>query len=434
MAMIMKKTLIAAALASLSLGAHAADTTPASKAIEDRIDTLSKQVEALQAELQKLKAQNEALAAQQEQQAAQAAKPADSTQARNTPSLWGYGEIAYTRPIHDPDATSADLARAVVGVGYRFDERTRFNSEFEIEHAVASADDAGEVEVEQFYIDRRLGQQIGVKAGLFLMPAGYINQSHEPNRYFGVYRNFIETLIIPSTWREGGAALYGSTSSGLSWEGGVTTSVNLANWDFFAEQPIALDDQAPLQATHQELMNASAAHLQQYVALNWNGLPGYNLGASVYTGKANPATAGLTAPRVTLWEAHTRWTPGDFDISALYARGSIGDTGAANGLYPGTLNPIPSSFYGYFTQAAYTLWRQQEQRLVPFARWERFNLGKDYENLVSTSSVGPKQTETVWTFGASYYLTPQVVVKADYQMFDVDDAMDRWNLGLGLSF
>ena len=53
-----------------------------------------------------------------------------------------------------------DLARAVFGIGYQFDDRTEFNSEYEVEHAVASADDVGEFEVEQFYVDRRLSDSV----------------------------------------------------------------------------------------------------------------------------------------------------------------------------------------------------------------------------------------------------------------------------------
>src|SRR6516165_9134662 len=70
--------------------------------------------------------------------------------------LWGYGEIYYTHPTREPQESQFDLARAVFGIGYRFDERTEFNSEYEVEHAVTSASDVGEFDVEQFYIDRRL--------------------------------------------------------------------------------------------------------------------------------------------------------------------------------------------------------------------------------------------------------------------------------------
>ena len=194
--------------------------------------------------------------------------------------LWGYGELYYTRPTHDERQAEADLARAVFGIGYVFDSRTEFNSEFEVEHAVSSADDPGEFEVEQFYIDRRLNDAVALRAGLFLMPFGMLNEHHEPTNFYGVQRNFVETLIIPSTWREGGFNLHGDTSFGLNWNAGLTTGFDLSKWNFAPEFPLyttALDledsDSAPLQATHQELALANAQHLSQYVALGYYVCP-----------------------------------------------------------------------------------------------------------------------------------------------------------------
>ena len=241
--------------------------------------------------------------------------------------LWGYGEVYYTHPVHDSSQTQADLARAVFGIGYKFDDRTEFNSEYEVEHAVASADDVGEFEVEQFYVDRRLNDAVTARAGLFLMPFGLLNENHEPTNFYGVQRNFVETLIIPSTWREGGFNLHGDTAAGFGWNVGLTTGMNLSEWDFAPEFPpyrnaLELENNgiAPLQASHQELSLADAHHLSQYLALSYYGVPGLKLGAAISTGKA---AAAVGDPRVTLWEAHARWTPARWELSALYARGTI---------------------------------------------------------------------------------------------------------------
>ncbi|MFX8203624.1 hypothetical protein ABTL17_20170, partial [Acinetobacter baumannii] len=78
----------------------------------------------------------------------------------------------------------------------------------------ASSSDKGEVEVEQLYIEHRLNDTYGLRAGLFLMPVGLLNTNHEPTAYYGVERNFVETAIIPSTWREGGVQLFGEHDSG----------------------------------------------------------------------------------------------------------------------------------------------------------------------------------------------------------------------------
>ena len=79
---------------------------------------------------------------------------------------------------------------------------------------VASADDPGEVEVEQAYVEHQLGPVWALRAGLFLMPVGLLNENHEPTAYYGVERNFVETAIIPTTWREGGVQMVGSFDNG----------------------------------------------------------------------------------------------------------------------------------------------------------------------------------------------------------------------------
>ncbi len=67
-----------------------------------------------------------------------------ATSAQNL-RLWGYGEVYYINPTEVRRDTTMDLARAVFGIGYRLDDRTEFNSEYEVEHAVASSEDVGRV-------------------------------------------------------------------------------------------------------------------------------------------------------------------------------------------------------------------------------------------------------------------------------------------------
>jgi hypothetical protein len=375
--------------------------------------------------------------------------------------LWGYGEVYYTHPTREPEESQFDLARAVFGIGYRFDERTEFNSEYEIEHAVASASDVGEFEVEQFYIDRRLNDAVAVRAGLFLMPFGFINEHHEPTNFYGVQRNFVETLIIPSTWREGGFNLHGDTPAGFGWNVGLTTGFDFSKWSFAPEFPpyrnaLELEDSgtAPLQATHQELALANARNLSQYLALGYYGVPGLTLGAAISTGKAVavPAAPGAPAsgdPRVTLWEAHARWAPSRWDLAAIYSRGTVSNTASANTANPGSPNPIPAAFYGYYLQGAYAVWESGDYRFNPFVRFERYHMGASYEGtpgpVIPTGEVPlspapgdyglwPQHHDRVWTAGANFYLGPHVVLKGDYQWFEVNPGFNRFDLGLGVSF
>jgi hypothetical protein len=390
--------------------------------------------------------------------AQQASVQAAKTEPWSKVSLWGYGEVYYLHPTHDSGATTFDLARAVFGLGYQFDDRTRFNSEYEVEHAVASADDPGEFEVEQFYVDRKVNEAVSARGGLFLIPAGLLNENHEPTNFYGVQRNFVETLIIPSTWREGGLSVYGSTDSGFDWNVGLTSGLDLSKWDFAPEAPLyttALElinnDVAPFQATHQELALANAKNLAQYVSLNYRGVPGLTVGGTYFTGEAVPAQPNIGDQRTSLWEAHVRYQPNKWDLSALYANGTISNAGAANAKFPGTANPMPSRFDGWFAQVGYNLWQSGGYRLVPFGRYEYYNMGASYEGIApgfpstptgqvpnssspTSFSIFPIPHDHVGTIGANFYLNPNVVLKVDYQKFSTNTDFTRFDLGLGLAF
>jgi Phosphate-selective porin O and P len=445
-----------AAAAAAAADPATSDTDARAQKLERRVEELSQELQELRDELKALKAQDQATAAAHPAPAPAPppapAAPAMATPAASSPfenlSLWGYGEVYYTHPALKASLTEFDLARAVFGIGYKFDDRTLFNSEYEVEHAVSSADDVGEFAVEQFYVDRQLSNRIAVRAGLFLMPFGLLNEYHEPTNFYGVQRNFVETLIIPSTWREGGVGFHGDTDIGLAWNAGITSDQDLAKWDFAPQVPqyataLDLEDKgvAPLQATHQELALAKGRHLAQYLALNYNGVPGLKVGASVFTGKlatvsGPPNVAVADDQHVTLWEAHVRCTPGNFDISALYAHGAISNLAAINASNPGSRNPIPSSFLGYYGQLAYTAWAHGGYRLAPFVRWEHYEMGASYEG-VSGPVIPPgwpTPYDRVWTYGANYYLGPHVVLKADYQSFHTNSDFSRYDLGLGLNF
>jgi hypothetical protein len=459
-----------------SVGVAAADpespgtASPSVETLQKKVDTLSQQLEELKAQLKQLQQRNgvpapppvaeqpakatepaqankpeptQARAEQQAQQPAEQAAPTGLSRWDKV-SLWGYGEIYYMRPTKDGSQTTADLARAVFGIGYQFNENTRFNSEFEWEHAVTSADDKGEVEVEQFYVDHTINAWASFQAGLFLIPAGLLNEHHEPTNFYGVQRNFVETLIIPTTWREGGVAFKAVSQNGFTGTVGITTGLDFSKWEFNPATPLynsafelISNGVAPMQATHQELSIANAQHLSGFAALNYTGVLGLLVGGSVFTGKAAQALPEIPDNQhATLWEVHGRWTPGKFDLSAVYAHGYFTNTAEANLQFPGATNPLPASFYGYYLQGAYKLWQRNEMSLNPFVRWERYNMGASYSGLTSPVPPPgfPSPNDTVTTIGLNYYLTPQVVFKVDYQHFLVNDTFTRVDLGLGLAF
>src|SRR5205085_3521147 len=161
---------------------------------------LRAEIAELRAQIAEMRAQMKAFVDQGKSELAARVDKLEDTAAKETvresdTTLTSYGEIAYSRPRRDVNDTQADLVRAVIGFGHRFDDKTRVYGEFEWEHAVTSADDRGATEVEQLYVERRLSDRMGARAGLMLIPLGFLNESHEPTAYYGVFRNLVDTAI-----------------------------------------------------------------------------------------------------------------------------------------------------------------------------------------------------------------------------------------------
>lgn len=95
----------------------------------------------------------------------------------------GYGEANYNRFQGGERPTKADLRRFIFGLNHRFNDRLTFHSEVEIEHALVSANDKGELEMEQAWLNYRFSDAVSAKGGLFLIPLGILNETHEPATY-----------------------------------------------------------------------------------------------------------------------------------------------------------------------------------------------------------------------------------------------------------
>ncbi|HEU4604019.1 MAG TPA: FlxA-like family protein [Steroidobacteraceae bacterium] len=420
----------AAGALALLTGDYASAATQ--EELEAKVQALSDQLQEVQKQLAELKQQQVQRPAEAAPAIAQS-QSAASTSADQTgqPTWFGYGELNYSRPQGRSADAQADLGRFVIGMEYGFDDRTRFVSEVEVEHAVSSSDDPGEVEIEQAYIERELGSGIFGRAGLFLIPSGLLNESHEPTRYYGVFRNLVETAIIPTTWREGGIAVQGRTDSGLRWDIGVTTGFDLSKWDASAEGE---GQESPLGSIHQELALARAADASAFGALNYSGVAGLLVGGSIFTGGAGQAQPGYSGSKVTLWETHARWSPAAFQLSALYAHGSISKTARINTTLVGNPMLIPEEFFGWYVEAAYRAIERDTWSLAPFVRYERVNTGSSYADIGQGFTPSALGDQKVWTGGLNLWLSAGVVLKADYLDFRDERGADRIDLGIGYAF
>ena len=404
---------------------HTGAQTPETQLLK-RLDDLAAELDRVKSELKQMKAKQDAAAP-----VAAASIPAAPANVSAT-QLTAYGEINYTRPRRDSAATQADVGRFVLGFQHRFDERTKVVAELEVEHAVTSAGDSGEVAVEQVYVEHRLNETFGARAGLFLVPLGLINQSHEPHTFYGVFRPAVERAIIPTTLREIGVQVFGEHDNGISWSTGISTGPDLTKWDPTNAESV----ESPLRTLHQEGQLAKSKDLSLFGAVDWRGVPGLRLGAGIIAGKLGHGTKGFAAQnaRYSLADVHAKWTPGAWDLSAVYARGSITGAGALNATFASAPYLVPKRFDGFYAQAAYRQRLSGDYVISPFLRYEKINTGRSFDGVVPGLNVSAYDTESISTIGVNFNIAPSVVLKADIQRYKIVKDSDSVNLGLGFAF
>lgn len=157
--------------------------------------------------------------------AATEAAAASSIFSSGRTSIGGYGELRNNNG--DDDLDQIDFHRFVLFFNHEFTDDLCFWSEFELEHSVGEEGKAGDVQLEQAYIEYDINGQSRVKGGVFLMPVGIINEMHEPDTFCGTERNPVEKNIIPSTWWEASAMFSCNIANGFAYDLAVTSGLDV---------------------------------------------------------------------------------------------------------------------------------------------------------------------------------------------------------------
>lgn len=351
----------------------------------------------LQSKIKTLQTQMNALADKMETQTRVGSESSTLSPVASKTHIGGYGELHYNNLEGDPPAI--DFHRFVLFFGHDFNEKIRFFSEFELEHSIAGKDQNGEIELEQAYIEMDLTKQLKTRVGITLVPVGIINETHEPNTFYGTERNPVEKEIIPATWWSAGASLNGITDSGLSYDLVVSEGLNSPNG-------------YSIRKGRQKSSKAKASDLAYTGRIKYTGIPGLELAATARHESNISQSQNSDAGAATLLETHVIYSKANFTAKALYAQWNIeGNAAKSNNA---------DKQYGYYLEPSYKL----SENWGVFARYNEWN----------TRTVDAyKQTQT--DFGVNYWPHKQVVFKADYQLKKVGRTEQNGiNLGVGYSF
>ena len=232
--------LLTASTATLAAGPQTEDLQSVIKAQQEQIDFLLKQLDETREVVLELKEQVEANAEVASEANEKAEILADSMEGQpaysdtskqfagydrsGTSTFGGYGELHVNmleNQATGEDFNELDFHRFVLYFAHDFNERTRFMSELEIEHALSGDGKPGEVELEQAYVEYDWAQNQSLRAGVFLIPVGILNETHEPPTFYGVERNPVEKNIIPTTWWEGGLQFHGGFADAWRYDAAI---------------------------------------------------------------------------------------------------------------------------------------------------------------------------------------------------------------------
>ncbi|MGY8814665.1 MAG: porin [Gammaproteobacteria bacterium] len=349
----------------------------------------------------------------------------------NKTTIGGYGELHYNNLSDDrlnEGGTSADdslertdFHRYVLFIGHEFSDSIRFFSEFELEHSLAGDGAPGEIELEQAWIEMDINDMHRVKAGLDILPIGIMNSTHEPNTFYGVERNKIESEIIPATWWEAGLGLNGELAPGWNYDLVVHNGLVV---------PTSGGSSFRLRSGRTKVAEADDTGFATTGRIRYTGMPGLEIGISGQYQSDISGTADNFDVQATLLESHLIWQHNSgVGLRALYARWDIGgDTG----INPASINA--DNLSGWYVEPSYRFSIGSEP-------WGEFGLFARYSMWDERNQISGdhryEQFEQIST-GLNWWPHNNVVIKFDAQWqgakANVDRVLDGINLGLGYQF
>jgi hypothetical protein len=370
----------------------------------DDVEHLHRDVEQVKTQYQEMKAQLDA-AMNQLEQSNPASSPASKVH------IGGYGELHYNNWSQENPAASGtdkkeiDFHRFVLFFGYDFTDSIRFHSELELEHAIAGEGQEGEIELEQAYIEFDIGDSQAVKTGLFLVPVGILNETHEPTTFYGVERNNVEKNIIPSTWWEAGIAYTKRFENALSLDAAVHSGLNTNSGANYA-----------VRSGRQKVAKADASNPAYTLRVKYSGIPGLELAATLQHQADITQGNDPAAGPANMIETHAVWQTGSFSLRALYATWDLDGTG------PASVGADEQT--GWYVEPGLRI----NQQWGVFARYS------EWDNQAGNSA-DTKYGQV--DAGFNYWPHENVVLKFDYQDQDApptQNEYDGFNLGVGYQF
>ncbi|MBL8076272.1 MAG: hypothetical protein JNL29_18055 [Nitrospira sp.] len=338
-------------------------------------------------------------------------------------TIGGYADVMYNilsrQNLDNPSRNSFGQQRLVPFIFADITDHIKFAMELEIERGGTNSPQGdGSIQLEFAQLDYLINEGVNLRGGILLMPVGKFNLLHDSPLNDLVDRPMVSRLIIPSTWFEAGAGIYGTfypsalskidyelyAVNGMTQTAGGITDLGIRN----ARGSVSRD------------RDDSKAIVGR---LAFSPMLGIEIAGSGYHGQYKPSTATIGSGNIDIFAVDWTLQRGPFELIGEAAWTRISNNNATGV----TGNGIgPSGMFGYYVQGNYHFMPDILKRLAPShfsdastftftVRWEQVDTDTDNRTIGGANTLGNRRELDRLTVGLNFRPIEDTVFKINWQ-------------------
>ncbi len=347
-------------------------------------------------------------------------------------TIGGYFDFMYNILTHqnldNPSRNTFGVARLVPFIYADITDHVKFATEIEIERGGTDAPQSGDgsIQVEFAQLDYLVNEMINVRGGILLMPVGKFNLLHDSPLNDLVDRPMVSRIIIPSTWFEAGAGMYGtfypSTLSKLDYEiyavngmsqtAGAITDLGTRS----ARGSVSRD-----RDDNKGVVGRAA----------FSPMLGIEVAGSGYHGQYKPESGTVGAGYIDMFAVDWTLQRGPFELIGESAWSWISNNNATGQAG----NEIgPAGMFGYYIQGNYHFMPEILKKLAPShfseastftftLRWEQVDTDTDDRTRMAPNTIGNRRELERLTVGLNFRPIEDTVFKINWQWNTQNNAL-----------
>ncbi|NOS82327.1 MAG: hypothetical protein E8D46_16245 [Nitrospira sp.] len=348
--------------------------------------------------------------------------------------IGGYVDVMYNnlsrQNLDNPSRNSFGQQRLVPFIYADITDRIKFAAEIEIERGGPNApigqstttNSDGSIQVEFAQLDYLVNEAINTRAGILLVPVGKFNLLHDSPLNDLVDRPMVSRIIIPSTWFEAGAGIYGSLyPSSLSKLNYEVYALNGMNGTTGTITDLGVRNARGSVSRDRDDNKAVAGRVA------FSPMLGIEVAGSGYHGIYKPSTATVGTGRISIFALDWTLQRGPFEVIGESAWSRISNNGTG-----------PAGMQGYYVQGNYHFMPEFLKKWAPshfseastftaVVRWEQVDTDTDDRTKVLTA--GNRRELERLTLGLNFRPIPDTVFKFDWQFNSQKNAQGLVNGG-----